>query len=424
MELSDPALGLRPVHCAERNFSVTVIVLFGGGGRGASMGCGGFGPGWSNPPPMSGRTRGGLAAALAAAFLLPAVIAAASPLWTSPRTIKVSKVGGLGRVEVHGSVGAVLQRDEGTVAILDTKDLSRPKVVGRYDTAKDSLDGDLAFSQDGKWLFYARQTSNFDEEGVHVLNVSDPTNPTLAFYLPAGGAYRVQYIEQGDAEWVVLLDAIDGMVVSRFDSTTGALIPVHVDALPALKVGGPASAGFFYDAKDPMLGVPLLYVSTGRTGLQVFDFSDPVQPALLGSWSELGLAEIEVIATKRSRTVYAASEYWFGRTIPPEVVVLDASDLAKVKERDRIGLGLPPEEGNFVQGMAVSGDHLYVAHSTKGLVVFDTGNGKVVRSFRLRGKRNESAGVLGSPYAIDVELVGPSIYLTDASLGTLTALSR
>jgi len=372
---------------------------------------------------MSGRSLGSLAAFLLATSVFTASVAPASPVTTPPPySVKVSKVGGLGRVEVQGGIGAVLQRDEGTVAILNTKDPYAPKVVGRYDTAKDSLDGDLDFSQDGKWLFYARQTSNFDEEGLHVLDVSDPKNPTLAFYLPAGGAYRVQYIKQGDAEWVVLLDAVDGMVVSRFDSTTGALVPVHVDALPALKVGGPASAGFFYEPKDPMLGIPLLYVSTGKTGVQIFDFSDPVQPDLLGAWDELGLAEIEVSATKRSRTIYAASEYWFAKTTPPEVVVLDATDLGKVKERRRLGLGLPPEEANFVQGMTLWGDLLYVAHSTKGLVAFDTDTGKVRSTFRPRGKRNESAGVLGSPYAIDVEVAGPMLYVTDAATGALTAL--
>lgn len=374
---------------------------------------------------MSGRSRGGLAAVLVASFFLLA--SAAPALSTSPPppyNVQVSKVGGLGRVEVQGNIGAVLQRDEGTVAILDTKDPRLPKVVGRYDTAKDSLDGDLAFSKDGKWLFYARQTSNFDEEGLHVLNVSDPTNPTLAFYMPAGGSYRVQYIKQGDAEWVVLLDAIDGLVVFRFEPTTGALVPVHVDVLPALKVGGPASAGFFYEPKDPKLGVPLLYVSTGKTGLQVFDFSDPTQPTLLGAWEDLGLAEIEVKATKSSRTVYAASEYWFGKTIPPEIVVLDATDFGKIKQRRRFGLGLPPAEANFVQGMELVGANLYVAHSTQGLMRFNAATGKAAITFRGSGKRNASAGVLGSPYAMDVDSVGGYLYLTDAALGTLTALPR
>lgn len=337
--------------------------------------------------------------------------------------VEVSKEAGLGRVEIHGKTGAVLQRDEGTVALLDLKDPGRPKVLGRYDTAQDSLDGDLAFSADGRWLFYARQTSNFDEEGVHVLDVSDPANPTLAFYLPAGGAYRVQYIRQGDAEWVVLLDAIDGLVVSRFIPETGALIPVHIDPLPALKVGGPASAGFFYDPRDAATGSPLLYVTTGRTGLQVFDYSEPARPLLLGTWAELGLAEIEVAATKKGRTVYAATEYWFNKRIAPEVVVLDASDLGNITERRRFGLKLTPEESNWIQGMDLAAGRLYVAHSTHGLVGFDAASGRKVFSHKPAGKRNPNAGVMSSPYSIDVEVQGGRAYLTDAALGIFETLS-
>ncbi|MDP9068510.1 MAG: hypothetical protein M3N53_09265 [Actinomycetota bacterium] len=374
---------------------------------------------------MSGRFRRVAGAALATLVATSAYSATASPVDVSGSILEVSKKAGLGRVEVHGRIGAVLQRDEGTVAILDTSDPASPKVVGRYDTAKDSLDGELAFSNDGKWLFYARQTKTFDEEGLHVLDVSDPKSPKLAFYQPAGGSYRVEYVKQGDAEWVVLLDAIDGLVVYRFNSQTGALVPVHVDALPALKVGGPASADIVYDPKDDVTGKPLLYVTTGKTGLQIFDFSSPAAPVEVSSWEEVGLAEIEVAATKRSRTVYAATEYWFNKSLAPEVIALDATDLGKVVERRRLSLKLPPEEGTFVQGMALDGDRLYVAHSTKGLVVFDTASGKVVGRHIQKGQRNEMAGVMASPYAIDVDLVGRDhLYLTDAATGILAALRR
>ncbi len=373
---------------------------------------------------MSAPFRRAAGAALAALLASSAYPAIASTSYVPESVVEVSKKAGLGRVEVHGPIGAVLQRDEGTVAILDTRQPGDPKVVGRYDTAKDSLDGELAFSHDGKWLFYARQTRNFDEEGLHVLDVSDPKNPTLAFYQPAGGSYRVEYIKQGDAEWVVLLDAIDGLVVYRFNPQSGALVPVHVDPLPALKVGGPASADMVYDPKDAQTGKPLLYVTTGKTGLQVFDFSSPAAPVELATWDEVGLAEIEVHATKGSRIVFAATEYWFDKSLEPDVIALDASDFGKVVERRRISLNLPAAEGNFVQGMALGRDRLYVAHSTKGLVVFDTRTGKVRGRYIQTGTRNEAAGVQGGPYAIDVELVGGHLYLTDAALGTLTTLRR
>lgn len=364
-------------------------------------------------------SRGALGAFLIAALL----VAPISGFAATGSSVEVSEEAGLGRIEIHGKIGAVLQRDEGTVALLDLKDPARPKVLGRYDTAQQSLDGDLAFSDDGRWLFYARQTSNFDEEGLHVIDVADAKNPTLAFYQPSGGAYRVQYIKQGDAEWVVLLDAVDGLVVSRFIPETGALVPVHVDPLPALKVGGPASAGLFYDPKDPVTGLPLLYVTTGETGLQVFDYTDPSQPELLGSWAEVGLAEVEVAATKKGRTVYAATEYWFDKTIPPKVVVLDASDLGKITERKRFGLELSPEEANWIQGMDLTGNRLFVAHSSHGLLGLDAASGRKVFAHKPSGKRNPNAGVIASPYSIDVEISGGRAFVTDAALGIVESLA-
>ncbi|MDQ4025645.1 MAG: hypothetical protein M3217_09190, partial [Actinomycetota bacterium] len=170
----------------------------------------------------------------------------------------VSEAAGLGQIEIRGEVGAVLQRDEGIVALLDVSDLDRPKVVGRYDDdAQRSLDGDLAFSDDGKWLFYARQTEQFSKDGIHVLDVSDPSAPRLATYQPQGGSFRIAYYATEGAEWVISLDAIHGLVINRFERTSGQLVPIHVDPLPAGKVGGPASAGLAVVPKDPMSGKPL-----------------------------------------------------------------------------------------------------------------------------------------------------------------------
>ena len=128
----------------------------------------------------------------------------------------VSKTAGIGNIEFKGKVGAVLQRDEGIVALLDMSNPKMPKTVGRYeDGATDSFDGDLAFSKDGKFLFYARQTHQFSKDGVHVLDVSDPAAPALAYYQASGGTLEVATYHDGAAEWVVFLDAVDGLHVRR-----------------------------------------------------------------------------------------------------------------------------------------------------------------------------------------------------------------
>ena len=342
--------------------------------------------------------------------------------------VKISKNAGLGRVELHGKLAAVLARDEGIVSLVDVATPSKPKVLGTYDggieqqQAGDSLDGDLAFSSDGKWLFYARQSTQMSADGLHVLDVSDPAAPTLKNFQQQGGSYRVAVHETESASYVITLDAVQGLVVNRFEPTTGALALVYSDPEPALRrVGGPASAGLFIDPNDPQLGVPVLYTTSGTTGLQVYDMSAPETPELIGSWAEDGLAEVEVVRTKTARKVYVATEYWFDKAKNPEVIVLDASDLGAIKEKGRFSLGLPATDEFRVQGMDISKRRLYVAYSQAGLIAYDL-KGHETGYFNNLGKRNEGAKVTGDPYAFDVEAAKGLLYVTDGATGTITVV--
>lgn len=348
-------------------------------------------------------------------------------------SVEVSTEAGIGQVEVHGSLAAVVQREEGLVALVDVSDPSEPTVLGRYDgntgqsQLDDPLDGDLAFSSDGRYLFYARQTHQYSNEGLHVLDIEDPAQPTLVASGPQGGTLRVAYHEVADAEYLVTLDAITGMVVYRFERTPGVLIPLHVDALPALKVGGPASAGLFIDPEDPELGIPLLYVATGRTGLQVFDLSTPAAPTELGTWGTEGLADIEVVSTPVGRTVYAATEYWFGASTPPRILELDATDLSAIAERRRLSPGDPAYPAGIrwrVQGIEVADGRLYLAHSHAGLGVLETADLEAapVAATTDLGEGNRGGEFRAiSPYAMDVEVAGDGLVLvSDASTGVLS----
>ncbi len=336
--------------------------------------------------------------------------------------LRVSADGGLGRIDIHEDLAAVLQRDEGIVSMIDISDSLAPKVLGRFDDeAQDSLDGDVAFSDDGRWVFYARQTVQFSRDGIHVLDVSDPSNPTETFYEVGGGAFRIAYYRAGDAEYVIVLDAIDGREISRVVPQSGALVRVFQDAVPALKVGGPASAGIFIDREDAATGGPLMYVTTGRTGLQIYDLTNPEAPDIVGTWDEVGLAEVEVRADKKRRTVYAATEYWFDSSSKPEVIVLDATKLDAIEKTDTWSLRLPADDLWRIQGMALKGRRLLVAHSHAGLVSFN-GRGRARAVARVPGRPGEAAGAVGSPYAMDVARRRGHVYVTDASSGALTGL--
>ena len=343
----------------------------------------------------------------------------------------ISETAGLGNIEFKGQVGAVLQRDEGVVTLLDMADPKKPKALGRYDDdIPDSFDGDLAFSQSGDYLFYARQTHQFSRDGLHVLDISDPKAPALAFYQASGGTLRVDTYFDGTDEWVIFLDAIDGLVVSRFVPETGAIVEVFRDPNPAAtKVGGPASAGLFVDPNDPATETPILYASTGGSGLQIYDFSDPTDPALLGEWNEVGLADIVVRRSATKRTVYAATEYWFDKTVPPAVVVLNATDFGKIEARRPLSLKLPADDQWRVQGMTWAKRRLLVAHSHAGLIGFTT-RGRLASRALIGGAMHEAAqpppveqaGFPTSAYAMDVEARGRFIYLTDAATGSLHVL--
>ena len=353
-------------------------------------------------------------------------------------SVEVSEQAGIGQIEVRGDLAAVVQREDGLVALVDVSDPASPRVVGRYDgntgaqQLDDPFDGDVAFSHDGRFLFYARQTHQFSNDGLHAVDISNPSQPARADYVPGGGSLRVAYHRAGGVEYVITLDAFAGMLLFRFERTAagGTLVPVHADPLPALKVGGPASAGLFVDPQDEKLGKPLLYVSTGETGLQVFDLTVPQGPVLLGSWDDAGLADIEVESSVEGRTVYAATEYWFAANTPPRIVELDATDLGAIVERRRFS----PAEPDYpfgvpwrIQGIEISEDELYVAHSHGGLGVLDT---CCLQEAPLAVTTDLGPGNSGgefptlSPYAMDVEALSGGVFLvSDAATGTLSAFS-
>ena len=360
---------------------------------------------------------------------LPAHVSAGLPRGSDHEvvgSIEVSEVGGLGRIEINDDLAAVLQRDEGIVSLVDVSDPAKPKVLGAYDDdARQSLDGDIAFSSDGRYVIYARQTVQFSLDGVHVVDVSDPSAPRIAFYQPAGGTLRVAHHDDGTNEWVVAMDAIGGIVVYRFEPTTGALAPVFASPQPvSSKVGGPSSAGIVIQ-EDPIEKKTLLYASSGGSGLEIFDFSDPTSPVLVDAWNDFGLAEVEVSVTGKKRTVFAASEYWFDAQQEPVIVRLDASDLGAIKEMGHLSMSCRPEDGYRVQGMTLVGKDLYVAHSTVGLLRFSGPRDKVPSFVPFaRASRNDGARVLEGPYVFDVEAAGDHLYVTDAATGVLSLLER
>ncbi len=347
---------------------------------------------------------------------------------------------GAGQLAVHGDLAAVVLRDEGVVQLVDLADLSAPAALGRYDggtgvaSLDDPLDGDVAFSDDGTVLLHARQTHDASNEGLHVLDVSDPANPVLTDLVQQGGMLRVAYASVDGRELVVTQDAIAGTTIFELLRTPlGAkVVPLHVDALPALKVGGPASAGIVIVEQDPELGVPLLYLTDGATGLRVLDISDPVQPVELGAWPTQGLADIVLERRDGRVLLHAAAEYWFTKTALPELITLDVTEPASITEVARRNVGGYDGKvawklgGMALDGDAIEGRSLWLAHGHAGLVELDLDTGTARRA-------TTNLGAVGLPrpdlgfvgwYAMDVLRTDDHVLVTDAVTGELRVFAE
>lgn len=348
--------------------------------------------------------------------------------------VEVSDERGLGQVAVHDDLAAVVQRDEGLVALVDLADPTAPSVLGRYDggTGQASLDhpldGDVVFSDDGTILFHARQTNDASNEGLHVLDVTDPAAPVRTDLAPQGGMLRVAYERVGGREVVATQDAIGGLTVFEVvRSPLGArVVPVHVDPVPALKVGGPASAGLELLAENPLTGAPLLVATDGTTGLRLLDLTDPARPVELGTWSEQGLAAVAVEFRDGRRLVHAAREYWFDDSTPPEVVTLDTTDPGAITEVARRNLGgYGGELAWKLGGLAMVDGELHVAHGHAGLVGIDPASGRLLRQLTDLGEPtipNPSSTFFGW-YAMDVTTAGAHLLVTDAVTGELRVVA-
>lgn len=346
--------------------------------------------------------------------------------------LDLSPNGGAGQLDVHDALVAVVLRDEGRVALVDMTDPAAPAVVGSYDggTGQASLDhpldGDVAFSDDGTILFHARQTSDYSNEGLHVLDVTDPSAPVRTDLALQGGMLRVAYGRVAGTEVVVTQDAIGGLTVFEVLRTPlGArVVPVHVDPLPALKVGGPASAGIEFVEADPVTGAPLVVVADGTTGLRLLDLTDPSQPVELGAWDEQGLAAVAVEHRDGRRLVHAATEYWFDPATPPELVTLDTTDPEAITEVARRNIGGYDGDGAWkLGGLHLADGELHVAHGHAGLVTIEPGGTAVLRTTTDLGTPSIPHPTHGflAWYAMDVAAQGDHLLVTDGATGELRA---
>jgi len=186
----------------------------------------------------------------------------------------------------------------------------------------------------GSYAYLASGTN-----GLHVVDVSDPTRPRrVGGYDTKGKAWRV---------------AVSGQYAYVADDTAGLQIIDVSDPVNPQQVGG-------YDTRGSALGVAVsgsyAYVADGISGLQVIDVSDPVNPQLVGWQGTFGLA---VNVAVRDPYVYVAVGHGL-------LQVFDVSNPARpwpVGEFWGDGTG-------WFESVVLSGEYVYAANWIFGLQIF------------------------------------------------------
>ncbi len=197
----------------------------------------------------------------------------------------------------------------GGFSIINVLDPENPTVVGNYNALTGS---DIEVSMDGHYVFFATQRNCLTEiggnlqlhqdppgtapRGIHVVDVSDPTAPSLAFYqpLPVNGPHTVTYHERDGQELLVVstydLYEDPGSGTLRALSATQRVLIFEIERGPDEGVGlrpvntffltdnPPAQKMYFpHDARvqrHPVTGQDLMYVAYWDKGLQIVDITD------------------------------------------------------------------------------------------------------------------------------------------------------
>jgi hypothetical protein len=216
--------------------------------------------------------------------------------------------------------------------------------------------------------------------GLQVIDISDPTAPTLAGSLPVTGV-ALGVALAGNFAYVA-----EGASGLRVVDISDPLAPVFVTLFPTI---GPVS--------DVKVAGNHAYVAGGTTGIEIIDVTDPSAPSSLGSHDTPG----------DSREVALFGDLLLVADRSGGLQVVDVSDPTA-----------PVLAGSFNTqgdswGVAAAGSRAFVADLNDGILVLDITDPSLP----------DSVGALDTPgQAFGVVPVGDRLFVADASVGGLLSL--
>jgi hypothetical protein len=206
-----------------------------------------------------------------------------------------------------------------------------PTLVGSYATTNSAEGVALA----GDYAFVA-----ISYDGLAVIDISDPTSPSLAGSAGTPGSGQC-YAVSVSGDYAYLAGYSEGLVAFDISDPTS---PSHAGTYDT-----PGSAYFVTVSGN------YAFVADQNSGLQVIDISDPTSPTLAGSYDTPGEA----------RGVYVSGDHAYVADRTSGLQVIDISDPTSPTLAG--SYDTPGEAWN----VAIDGDHAYVADRTSGLQVID-----------------------------------------------------
>ncbi|MCC7577203.1 MAG: hypothetical protein KK926_10270, partial [Methanomethylovorans sp.] len=269
-------------------------------------------------------------------------------------------------VAASGNYAYIADYNNGLISVNIT-DPSVPRIEGSIRTEGHAYDIDIA----GNYAYIANS-------GLTILNITDPALPKIesSYYNASGDATDVAI--KGNYAYIA--------------SVFGGLLMANITDPSA-----PAFAGSYVtdDAQSVDISAEHAYIADGFSGLVIVNISNPAAPVFVGSYDTTGYANDVAVAgnlaciadgnnglvildiTDPSSpglvSTYKTAGYANGIVVRDERVYIAASDSGLVVADIRDPT-TPKLAGSYVTdnafGVALSGDHVFVADHNNGLFVF------------------------------------------------------
>ncbi len=262
-----------------------------------------------------------------------------------------------GEIDTHGDLAVVAYAyPTAGFATVDISDPASPRVLDTYETGA-GYGADVKFSTDGARAFVAVQDHGDPQPlagespiagtvaaGIHVYDVSDPTNIVLESVVPVepSGVHMLYVHEIWNNDHIFAAHNLEGVAIYEFYDDSPAPHMRQIALIEGIEVDGTnipvRSAHDMTVIHDPVLKTPVLYVADAFAGVAIYDVGEPLRPEAIGHWdddsNEWYVHTVQARTTADGqRTMVVVPEVFSNAeaTVVSPLWVLDATDFSDIR---------------------------------------------------------------------------------------------